>query len=238
MEYVEDIFDGGYRHSAVNKEALGLKDLAVPAAGLALMAPGMGLMNQTQGDQVQTAPMAQAAPMGQTAPTGQAAPVTQQAQKPRPLAPQEINQIVAGLTGIAGFQLYRGSNTLGAPINDNAFWNARDKQMHFNRVWYNLIAGHAVDRPTAMALGILAHEIGHIGQPPGVMNQTGGMDVSAQFLLDLENQADAYSFAHARQVANAFYQQPHQRQVMAALIVQEFKKFRAAHPYTLKNLGG
>jgi hypothetical protein len=106
---IEDMFDGGHRRVSRQVEALGWKDLAVPAAGLALMAP------------FANPPSAQAAPSAK-APIHRVAPKKKVAPKPKPVTAQQAwAQMSAAAAYIAGrpVELRRETPEF---IRDNVGW--------------------------------------------------------------------------------------------------------------------
>ncbi len=158
-------------------------------------------------------------------------------QPPR-FTPKEISHIVQTFMQMPGMTVARGGgvNPGYTYIPGNAFWNQQDKKLHLNREWYNDIAHlRAGDKKGALAIGILLHELGHINQPAGRPNATGGMDVDAQYRLDMENQADAFARSNIASIMHYFFPNERVAAQETKMVRNQFNRWRKAHAYKLED---
>lgn len=144
--------------------------------------------------------------------------------------PKQINQALAAYLGQPGFKLQRG-NAPGYQQPIQAYWNPAAKQMHVSRTLYKRLSEGKLDRKTAMALSVLAHEIGHVNQPAGVANASGGLDSTPEWRLDMEGQADTYARENMRKIVSMFFAKPRDQKLMTQYAQKKLTAFRAQNPY-------
>ncbi len=151
-------------------------------------------------------------------------------------SPKQLSEIAARFMDMPGLTIARGGGTNPGYgyIPGNAYWSKEDSRLHLNREWYGDLARVAPgNKKGALSLAILAHELGHIGQPPGLPNGRGGLDVTPQYHLDMENQADAFARQNLARLAALFFQNPAKRKTVVRQSLNQFNRWRKAHPYTL-----
>lgn len=150
--------------------------------------------------------------------------------------PKQINGLLAQYLGVPTFNLHRGLGPGMPATRVQAFWNPGDQQMHVSPYLYRSLRQSPVDRKAAMAFAVLAHEMGHVGQPGGELNSNGGLDQTAAWQKRMEDEADAYARQNVRKIINLFFTRPHERQVMAKWAVKKLDAFRHQNPYTEQNV--
>lgn len=156
------------------------------------------------------------------------------------LTDKQINQILSEFAGQRVRLGYRGGAGVGplgtrtsTPQANMGTANANVGRIHLLPSWYRSIAARKPSPSLALAMGILAHELGHLtpenqAAQRGTLNATGGLDKDPRVW---EEMADKYGMANLRRLYNAFGYRPHMARALTKKSIAALKRYREEHPY-------
>jgi len=146
-------------------------------------------------------------------------------------SPRSFNEALSEFMGRPIRVGYQGGQ--GNLFASGATSNAKVGRIHLQRPHYRALTSQDPNAEgLPLALGMLAHEMGHYSPGAadyrGTPNGTGGLDYD---LSVPEGLADTYAYTNMLKIAKFLgYRQP---KLVAARAVTRFKQFRKANPYDL-----
>lgn len=145
-------------------------------------------------------------------------------------------QLNSALSQLMGRRIRVGYRRGGIPVaaQGGGAANATVGRIHLRPDWYRaIVAGpEVVSSGLALAMGILAHELGHhteAGMNRGVVNTTGGIDYTPETRLAAERAADQWAYDNMARLYSALrYSRP---KVFARQSTDALRKFRKNNSY-------